>query len=221
MSKNYIPRPDGAFLNWVTDFLTNLRVIADQINFPREVLDNLDVVLQKYTDAYKVSQNPATRTKVSIQAKTDARKILEKDIRQIVGEYLVKNHLMTNTNREMLGLPIPKTTRTPVAVAAEYPSMETDTSVSKQVSIYFFPLGGKRFDAKLDGQNAVETVWAISDTPIVDTENLTNSAIDTRSPFTITFQGHERGKMVYFALRWLNTRGEPGPWSNIFNVVIP
>jgi hypothetical protein len=31
----------------------------------------------------------------------------------------------------------------------------------------------------------------------------------------------QRGKTVYFALRWENTRGEKGPWSEIMSAIIP
>jgi hypothetical protein len=41
---------------------------------------------------------------------------------------------------------------------------------------------------------------AISDTPIVDVTELIHSSFDTRTPFTLEFQGHERGKTVYFCL---------------------
>jgi hypothetical protein len=43
----------------------------------------------------------------------------------------------------------------------------------------------------------------------------------TRTPFTLEFSGHERGKTVYFALRWENTRGEKGHWSPIQNAIVP
>jgi hypothetical protein len=31
----------------------------------------------------------------------------------------------------------------------------------------------------------------------------------------------DRGKKLYFALRWENTRGEKGPWSEIHSTIIP
>jgi hypothetical protein len=35
------------------------------------------------------------------------------------------------------------------------------------------------------------------------------------------FENDQRGKTVYFALRWENTRGEKGPWSAIQIAIIP
>jgi hypothetical protein len=61
----------------------------------------------------------------------------------------------------------------------------------------------------------------ISDVPVVDVNELIHSAFDTRTPFSLEFQGHERGKTVYLALRWENTRGEKGPWSSVQSAIIP
>jgi hypothetical protein len=221
MRKDLIPRPDSKFTIWLSIFYQNLSQIGPRIQFPSEVLNELAVNVGDFDHKFALSQDPATRTKVTIQDKRDSRKVVEKFVRQIIGEYLTKNHLVTNADREFLGIPIHKTTRTPVPVATEYPGIEIDTSIIRQIIIYFFPLGHKRSEAKPDGQKSVEIHWAISDIPVIDTGELTNSAIDTRSPFTIIFQGHERGKTVYFTLRWLNNRGEPGPWSEIVDAIIP
>ena len=48
-----------------------------------------------------------------------------------------------------------------------------------------------------------------------------HSEFDTASPFTLNFQGHERGKTVYFCLRWENTVGEKGPWGEIYSAIVP
>jgi hypothetical protein len=79
----------------------------------------------------------------------------------------------------------------------------------------------KKSKAKPAGQHGAEIRWAISDTPVVDVAALARSSFDTRTPFTLEFQGHERGQTVYFCLCWENTRGEKGPWSEIQSAIIP
>jgi hypothetical protein len=44
---------------------------------------------------------------------------------------------------------------------------------------------------------------------------------NTRTPYTFPFEYDQRGQTVYFALRWENTRGEKGPWSEIHSTIIP
>jgi hypothetical protein len=66
-----------------------------------------------------------------------------------------------------------------------------------------------------------ETGWLVCDTLPACWDELTHSAIDTNSPFTLSFENDQRGKTVYFAIRWENTRGEKGPCSEILNTIIP
>jgi hypothetical protein len=89
------------------------------------------------------------------------------------------------------------------------------------VGIYFFELGSDRKKGKPPGQHGVEIRWAILETPPERWDELVHSEIDTNSPFTLAFERDQRGQKLYFALRWENTRGEKGPWTDIMNVAIP
>jgi hypothetical protein len=75
--------------------------------------------------------------------------------------------------------------------------------------------------AKPKGVHGVEIAWEILDTPPVNWEQLIHSAFDTRTPAQLVFHGDQRGKTLYFALRWENTRGEKGPWGEIYGTIIP
>jgi hypothetical protein len=55
----------------------------------------------------------------------------------------------------------------------------------------------------------------------VHINDLTNSSFDTHTPLTLEFADEDRGKVLYFALRWENTRGEKGPFGAIMNAIIP
>jgi hypothetical protein len=50
---------------------------------------------------------------------------------------------------------------------------------------------------------------------------LLHSDFATRSPLELKFEEDERGKWVYFAVRWESGAMKKGPTSAIFNVVIP
>jgi hypothetical protein len=118
-------------------------------------------------------------------------------------------------------LPVHKTTRTPAPVALTYPAYEIDRGTLLRLIIHFFDQGKEKTKAKPPGQHGAEIRWMISEVPVVDANELVHSSFDTHTPFTLEFGGHDRGKMVYFALRWENTRGQKGPWSEILSAVIP
>ncbi len=57
-------------------------------------------------------------------------------------------------------------------------------------------------------------------TPPVDPSELTFLAVDTRTPYTTDFDGSDGGKQAHYMLRWVNTRGETGPWSETATAMI-
>jgi len=57
-------------------------------------------------------------------------------------------------------------------------------------------------------------------TPPVDPSELTFLAVDTRTPYTTDFDGADGGKQAHYMLRWVNTRGETGPWSETATATI-
>jgi hypothetical protein len=84
-----------------------------------------------------------------------------------------------------------------------------------------FGVHDSRSKAKPAGQHGAEIAWVIAgDTP-KSWKEFTHSSFSTRSHLRITFELENRGKKLYFALRWENTRGEKGPWSAIHNTIIP
>jgi hypothetical protein len=120
-----------------------------------------------------------------------------------------------------LGLPIHKSGRTPSPIAVSYPGFDIDSSTIRRLLVDFYDQGSKTSKAKPAGQHGAEIRWVISDTPIVDVAGLLYSLFDTHTPFSFGFLGSQRGKTVYFALRWENTCGEKGPWSKIQSAIIP
>jgi hypothetical protein len=54
--------------------------------------------------------------------------------------------------------------------------------------------------------------------PLFEEMHLVELAI--RSPHTLEYASADRGKTVWYATRWVNTRGEKGPWSEIISAII-
>jgi hypothetical protein len=221
MHSDLFPRKDADLLQWAVSFLAALVKIYERTGFPKTVYDQLVTLKNTFSAKLQIADAPETRTAPTIRDKNDARKALETSLRQNIGEYLTRNHLVTDVDRANLGLPIHNTTRTPAPVADKAPDFDVDTSVIGRLTMHFFVTGGSHRKGKPAGQHCAEIIWLISDTPPTRWEQLIHSAVDTNSPLTLVFENDQRGKTVYFALRWENTRGEKGPWSEIANAIIP
>lgn len=221
MSTDYLPNKDKTFLQWVVNFLKSLLPAMARLNFPNDRYQKLTVERDDFTLKLETAEEPLTRTPVAVEAKHRSRKILESDVREVVKAYLMYNPLMTDEDRKAMGLPIHKTTRTHSPIATSYPDFDIDSSVIRRLSIFFYDQGQKTSKAKPAGQHAVGIKWAILPSPPASLQELTGSAMDTRTPFTLNFDESERGKTVYICLCWVNTREEEGPWSEIMSAIVP
>jgi hypothetical protein len=69
--------------------------------------------------------------------------------------------------------------------------------------------------------HGLECLWVISDTAPAKIEDLLHSEFSTHNPLKLTFDEDQRGKRLYFAVRWENGTVKKGPWTDIFSAIIP
>ena len=53
----------------------------------------------------------------------------------------------------------------------------------------------------------------IRDMPSFDPANYSLIGVWTRFPEVVRFNAEDTGKTAHYLFRWLNTKGERGPWS--------
>jgi hypothetical protein len=216
---DFLPRPDEKFLAYVVNFLKYLFQMLTRVGFPETVYQQLAALRNTFAEKLAIADEPATRTKVTIEEKNAVRSQLETVLRQAIAEYLTRNHLLTDADRDALGLPIHKSSHTPVPPATTFPWIKVNTSLIRHL---IFDYGSSETSkAKPAGQHGIELAWVIADTKPANVSELTHSQFDTRSPLTLEFQEEDRGKTFWFAVRWENTTGQKGPWSEIMSAIIP
>ena len=133
---------------------------------------------------------------------------------------LQSNPVVTNDELRFMGIVVPSSERTPAPVPVTYPVGTVDSSVMRRLTINFRDVNSTSL-AKPKGVHGAEIKWGIADTPPEQAAALPNSSFDTHTPFTLEFTDLERGKTIYFCLRWENTVGVKGPWGSIELAVIP
>jgi hypothetical protein len=221
MSKiDFIPRADNLFLIWLKTLLAYVQTKLGLWNIPQAPVNELQTLTATFETALATAENPVTRTKVTVQVKKDARKTVESKIRIFLKAYVTYNPAVTDADRDAMSLPIHKTTRTDVPIPTTTIEAEVSLPSPGVVEISFHDAKSEH-KAKPAGVHGAEIAWAILDTPPVDWRELTHSTFDTHTPQRLMFDGADRGKTLYFALRWENMRGEKGPWNDIQSTIIP
>ncbi len=75
--------------------------------------------------------------------------------------------------------------------------------------------------AKPAGVMGVE-IWVKVDdpAPVDPNTDLRFLGLDTRTPYVAEYPGTDGGKPAHYMARWVNARGEKGPWSETLTVTI-
>jgi hypothetical protein len=166
-------------------------------------------------------KNPAERTPTKITKLFSAEEDFKIVYRKLYTGFLKNSPLVTNDDLQQMGLPLRHSSYRLSTAASNAPDVHVDTSLPAYVSFYFYNKKSNHRRAKPKGQHGVEMAWIISDTRPSKMEDFVNMNFNTHSPFTLSFDYDQRGKTLYYVFRWVNMRGEKGPWSVIASVIIP
>jgi hypothetical protein len=164
---------------------------------------------------FPASQNTNTRTKTIVENKDIAKVDLMGIMRKIFAD--IPQSALTTEDRNTLNLPLRDTTRTPAPVPDTRPAGQVDTSQRLRHKISFVNQDNNH--AKPEGVRGCQ-IWYTIGEPVTDLDELKFMALDTASPYIKDFSVEQAGKMVYYWLRWENTRGEVGPWSEVITATI-
>jgi hypothetical protein len=153
-------------------------------------------------------------------AKDEAREAVKTAMRDFAHSGLRHNRLMRDEDRLFYGIRPADGTHTPDTAPASFPEAEGDTSIPRQVTINFWDSATKK-RGKPHGVHGAEIKWAVLDHLPANIDELLHSDFDTASPFTLQFGEADRGKRVYFCLRWESSTNLKGPWGEIGSAIIP
>jgi hypothetical protein len=219
MSEDFVPHKDDRFHVWANVLWNYIAQHYSFWNIPPMAFSNVDMLHNAFEVAYAKTENPDHK-KSETHDKTAKRKVFEKALREFLKSFVTYNPEVTDVDRDQMGLPIHKPNPEPSPIPDLFPVAEVDSSIPRQLTIHFRNEHSKS-KAKPFGVHGAEIRWAILDMPPTSVDEIVNSVFCTNSPYTFVFGEEDRGKRVYFCMRWENTRGEKGPWGEIFSAIIP
>jgi hypothetical protein len=162
-------------------------------------------------------KNDSTRNRI---AKNEARNEAKNAMRDFANTSIRFNKLMKGEDKLYYGIRPANPTSVRITAPTTFPEAETDTSIIRQITIRFWDSGSKK-RGKPHGVHGAEIRWVLLDHPPASKAELINSDFATASPFTLRFGEEDRGKRLYFCLRWESTTNLKGPFGEIYSAVIP
>jgi hypothetical protein len=152
--------------------------------------------------------------------KDETKEATKSAMRDFANSSIRFNKQMKNEDKLVYGIRPVDRTPTSAGEPESYPETEPDTSIIRQVTINFWDSATKK-RGKPHGIHGAEIRWALLDHPPVSENELVNSDFDTASPFTLKFDENQRGKRLYFCLRWESNTNVKGPYGEIYSAIFP
>lgn len=217
MPHDYIPAPDPAFNDMFTQYHTYANANSPPLLTVGEIAA-LNTAHGNWTTDYPAHQTAAA-------AATSAR--TTKDASRAAGEAVLRTQNralngrgVSDVDRAGLGLTIPDTIPTPVGPPTTAPEGTVDTSQRLQHTVGFRDPTSAAPRAKPAGVQGCEIRVKIGGAPPIDASETEFVIVDPKTPHTVTYDGTDANKTAHYMLRWISTRGEPGPWSETVSASI-
>lgn len=215
----YIPNADSDFNDWVKQYNEYVRNNFAALGLLIGDSTALDGAFSKWETDYNALLAAQAAADAAVQTKLAARAALEELVREDTRK-IQANPSVTNAQRAELGITVPKGTKTAAPVPTTRPIADVDNKQRLQHIIHFFDEGSQKSKAKPEGVRGCEIWCKIGGTAPLDYSETKYLATDTKTPYVAHFDGADGGKTVHYMLRWVNTRNEPGPWSETISVTI-
>jgi len=219
MSNDYIPKGDADFNTWQANFINNLNANKADFGLTNADITAITATQAGWTTAYDGYIAAKAAADGSTQAKREARDAFESALRSMA-KRVQSSSGTTDRHRAELGLKVQQGTRTSAGVPETRPVVQVDTGQRLRHTISFSDESTPNSRAKPAGVMGCEIWSKIGDPSPTDPSQLHFLGLDTSTPYMVQFGGEDAGKIAYYMLRWVNSKGEQGPWSQTASATI-
>jgi hypothetical protein len=213
MTASYIPSREQDLSAWALNFST--LITAAPYRYGLQPADAMTIaeVCNAYIAALNIASDPATRTEPSVAAKDAARVAMLMVVRQYAQQ--IRGHAgVSNGDKSALGLNLPNNTRSPVAAPTTSPLVTLIAATPGEITARFADTNTPEKRAMPSGVLGLQVFVAVADHGVADPSTALFRAVVTRQPFALSFDAPDAGKVATVFAKWMNRKGEVGPWSN-------
>jgi hypothetical protein len=216
---DYIPQAHDTFFVWQSDFYSRREEKMSSFQINEEKLKPLTAAKSKYELAYKRASNPDAANRADRVERDEREAEYKAAIRLFVNENIRYNSRVGDYDRKYLMLTVPDTTSTPAPVPTTHPVLRIDFSEPSRHTVHILD-EAKSSRRKPEGVKECEVWYRVADEEPTHFADLHYAGSTSNGKMLIEFDVPQRGKKVWYNARWINTRGEKGPWGEFENAFI-
>ena len=208
---DYMPKADAPFRDWLWTFASLIQADPQKYGFDSSDATIIMNHYNSYNAAYQLVQSNATRTPSAI-AQKDAIKAAARASCRVYAMLCKSNQGVTNQDKLDLGLHI-NDTPSPVPVPSTAPMLMIQSAFSGEHVIRYADEMTPASRRKPEGVKFIEIACNIAPGPDPVVANATIIELTGRQPITIAQSQANAGATASYFGRWVNTKGEKGPWG--------
>lgn len=231
MPHDYIPRPDGDFSAWANHYVEAVHKFWQDQGLDVTDLKPLDDALELWNTDYAAHVAAQAKAEAAAAAKRQARHGivggtgvppvsapgLEPEARRIAA-FIQTYPTTTDADRATIGIRVREDTARRAVPPTTRPLARVESGNRLTHTLRFTDESTPTRKAKPKGVQGAEVWLALAD-PNAPAPPLGGSykflSISSRGNLQTDFSSADAGKTAYYALRWVSTRGEKGPWSEV------
>lgn len=211
--KDYIPQSVSGFNDWQKQAIAKLTENKTTWGLPEDRLTAITAKATEWDTFYPRYADKNLRSSVVVEEKNVKMSDYGKDLRGFFAEYILNNSKISDADRVSLGLSSRDRVPTASVAPATQPVAKVDFSVRLQHKIAFSDSNTPTSKAKPAGVHGCQIWMKLGGEAPATAKELQYIATDTATPYLLEFDGADAGKTAYYWLRWVNKRGQSGPWS--------
>jgi len=220
MSDDLIPKNDDAFNKFQAQFVAAVAANPASYGVPAADVTQMQADQVAWNTAYPAHVKAQEEARTAAEKKNASRGKLEGDVRgaakKVNGTPGVNNAL-----RVSAGMQPHATTRTPAAVPSTKPIGRTEPAAHYTIEIHIADELTPKRAAKPAGARLCQIWMHVGDPAPADPSGFAFVRNVTRTSYLDVHPAADAGKSVYYLLRWENSKGEPGPWSDVVTAKVP
>lgn len=211
----YIPSKQADLVTWADNFSDLITAAPGTYGLIAADAAAISGVVNTYLTAYALALNNTTRTPVTVAAKDTAQINMLDLVRQYAVTISLNAGVLT-ADKIAVGVNPRTSTPTPIATPATSPVLSITNALPLQHVLRFRDeLASPSVKAKPYGVTQIQIYGQVSPTIIYDPAAIAFKQIATKSPFLVTWDSGDAGKIAYYAARWQTRSGLVGPWSTV------
>ena len=212
----YIPPKDADFLTWLTNFDTLLTAAPATYGLAPADAAAVTAAAAPFQASYPISQDPATRTPVTVAQKDADRAAAEVVIRPYAVQ-ISRNPAVLDADKVAIGVNVPSTVPTPIPAPVDAPELAL-ASFTPGLAKLTSKTTGAVGKSKPFGAIGLEVFTHIGPNHTTNPADALFAGTFTKSPFRLTFSAVDAGSKLTIFARFVTRSGpagqaQAGPWS--------